>query len=62
MADADRRLAELITPAVIGAILDAVPDDWLEGGGVQTYRSYLTGRLAAPRAFAAEAERARGGR
>lgn len=59
--DADRRLAHLVAPAMVGAILEAVPADWLDDG-VETYRSYLTGRLADPRAFVAEAERARAGR
>ncbi len=62
VVEADERLAPLVTPAAIDGILDAVPGDWLDDGGVQLYRSYLAGRLAAPRTFVAEAERARAGR
>ena len=59
IAEADGRLASLLTPEVIEAVLEAVPGDWLEDGGVDAYRSYLAGRLEPPRGFVAEAERAR---
>jgi hypothetical protein len=66
LAAADAELAARLTPAVIAAVLDAVPDALLTDavGGTEfatagaaraRYASYLTARLAAPRAFAAEA-------
>jgi HipA-like protein len=61
IAAADARLAPRVTSAVVDEVLDAVPRDWLDDGGVQVYRDFLSGRLAEPRAFVAEAERARGG-
>lgn len=59
IADADTRLARLVTPALIRRAADAIPREWLDDGGVQTYVTYLERRLAEPRAFVAEAERAR---
>ncbi len=60
VADADRRLAPKVTPALIDGVLEAVPADWLDDGGVKRYRDHLTERIRPPRAFAEEAERARG--
>ncbi len=60
IADADRRLAPRVTPTLIDGVLDAVPPVWLDDGGVKRYRDFLTARIRAPRAFAEEAERARG--
>jgi hypothetical protein len=67
---ADAELAGLLTPAVIDAVLAQVPDalltDDVAGREFATgdeargrYRRYLTTRLEAPRAFAAEAVAAR---
>jgi hypothetical protein len=38
----------------------AVPREWLNGDDPQVYVDYLAARLEQPRAFVAEAERARG--
>ena len=67
LAGADARLAPRLTPEVVRGVLELVPNDWL--GDVPlfadpvahraAYVDYLLARLAAPRAFAAEAERAR---
>ena len=54
--DADERLAERLTPEVLRAVVETAPSDWLDA---ERYLRYLTARLAAPRAFATEAERAR---
>ena len=60
VAAADERMAPSVTAAVLDGVLEAVPANWLDDGGVQRYRDYLTQRIRAPRAFAEEAERARG--
>jgi hypothetical protein len=57
--EADARLAPRVTPALLRDVLGAVPREWLDDGDVQTYVTYLETRLAAPRDFVAEAERAR---
>lgn len=70
MRDADERLAGQLTPELLRSIVDLVPEDWLadelssrEIGGPETqrqaYLEYLGRRLAAPRAWVDEAERAR---
>ena len=66
LADADMRLAPLLTPEVVHSIVGLVPESWL--GDVPlfadaaahraAYVAYLLARLAAPRAFAEEAARA----
>jgi hypothetical protein len=56
---ADERLASRVTEAVVTAAVEAVPDDWLGGDNRGIYVEYILGRLAEPRAFVAEAERAR---
>ena len=61
IAESDRRLAPHVTTALVDDVLEAVPADWLDDGGVKRYRDYLTGRIRAPRAFAEEAERLRAG-
>lgn len=67
LADADAGLSRRLTPAVIGAIVALIPDDWLiphamfSNGDEQraAYERYLLARLRAPRAFVEEAIRAR---
>jgi hypothetical protein len=67
VAEADDRLAGRLTPVKLREIVDAIPDDWLVGqppfatpaAHRDGYAAYLTRRLAAPRGFADEAERAR---
>lgn len=58
--DADTRLAPLVTDAVLERVVAAIPDDWLDGENPHMYADYLRARLAAPREFVEEAERARG--
>jgi len=65
LLDADRRLAPLVTPALVEAVVSAVPAEWLDGEpGEDTarraYVEYLLRRLEGPRGFAEEAEAARG--
>lgn len=58
----DEQMAAMLTPAVLADIVAQIPAQWLEdSGGVarrEDYLTYLTQRLAAPRAFAMEARRA----
>jgi hypothetical protein len=58
--DADRRLAPRVTRDLLEQVAAAVPKEWLNGDDPQVYVDYLLGRLAEPRAFVDEAERARG--
>ena len=60
IADADARLAPQVTPALLEEIVAALPAEWLNGDDPRVYADYLLGRLAEPREFVAEAERARG--
>jgi hypothetical protein len=63
----DARLAALLTPELIAAIVALIPDAWLRDEPTfanpdaqrAAYRDYLTRRLSAPRAFVQEAVRAR---
>ncbi|HLZ70171.1 MAG TPA: HipA family kinase [Dehalococcoidia bacterium] len=67
LAEADMRLGELLTPALLQGIVEQIPDAWLEEDEAFTdaaaqrraYAEYLIERLRAPRAFAEEAMRAR---
>jgi hypothetical protein len=67
IAEADARLAPLVTPDLLRSIVDAVPDDWLAperglpdpASHRDAYVEYLLWRLEAPRAFVEEVERAR---
>jgi len=69
IVEADARLAGRIGPALLEELAAAIPDGWLPRDPVvgdadaqrAAYVRYLTIRLASPRAFAAEAERARVG-
>jgi hypothetical protein len=62
IARVDAELAAKLTPAVLAAIIAAIPAEWLVDAGGEArrgdYLDYLTQRLAAPRAFATEAARA----
>lgn len=58
MADADRDAIARLTPATIDGILSQVPDDLLSDPRLR-YRDYLVRRLAEPREFVAEINRAR---
>ncbi len=67
--EADARLAPLVSDDLLGQLVDAVPDAWLDGDPTfasvadnrRAYVDYLRARLDAPRAFVEEAERARTG-
>src|SRR5829696_6469855 len=59
IAAADERLAPRVTDALLSPVVDAVPDEWLGGDDRSVYADYLRARLAEPREFVAEAERAR---
>jgi len=69
IVDADTRLAPLVTVVLLTDLVALIPDAWLAGGSGFTsvaenrraYIDYLRERLAAPRAFVEEAERARTG-
>lgn len=65
--EVDTRLSARLTPEVIGAIVDLIPDSWLgsepgfasPGDQRAAYASYLLTRLEPPRAFVEEAWHAR---
>ncbi len=62
LPDADDRLRPCLADDVVGAVVAAVPDAWLEGDPAAQRAARvddLLGRLAPPRAFVADAERAR---
>jgi hypothetical protein len=66
IAEADARLAPLVERGEIDALVALLPDAWLEDEPTATpsqrreqYAGYLEARLAEPREFAEEAERAR---
>jgi hypothetical protein len=59
IADADARLADRVTTELLQEVVAMVPADWLNGDDPQVYVDYLAGRVAAPRPFVDEAERAR---
>ena len=56
---ADAELAPQVTEVLLRDVTAAVPDEWLGDGSPDLYVEYLRRRLEAPRAFVAEAERAR---
>jgi hypothetical protein len=66
LAGADARLAPRLTPEVVRAVVDLLPDEWLAdvplfpdpGAHRAAYVDYLLARLAEPRAFLEEAMRA----
>ena len=57
---ADARLAPRAAPDVLAEAAAAVPAAWLDREGAELYVDYLSRRLAEPRQFVEEAERARG--
>ncbi len=65
--DADAWMTQQLTPQRLAAIVQLIPDSWLEdepsfaskAAHRDAYLQYLTHRLAAPRAFFEEARRAR---
>ncbi|MCU0921315.1 MAG: aminotransferase class I and II [Burkholderiaceae bacterium] len=67
LAEADAELSRRLTPARVEAIVQQIPDAWLEGEPPfdgreqqrQAYLDHLVARLQSPRAFALEAQRAR---
>ena len=66
IAEADARLAPLLTPALVEAVMSVVPDEWLERDSDgedarRAYVEYLLRRLEPPRGFAAEADAGRPG-
>jgi hypothetical protein len=63
IAEADERLAPMVTEGVLAPIVEQVPDAWLEETDSASQRSryvdYLASRIAAPRRWVEEAEAAR---
>ncbi len=68
LEEADARLRPLLDPALLGALVDAVPEEWLVATRSAypspaeqraVYLEYLVGRLAASSSFVEEALRAR---
>jgi hypothetical protein len=67
LAEADAALAQRLSPEVIDAIVQSIPDAWLDdephfvdrAAHRDAYRRHFVARLQAPRAFAQEALRAR---
>jgi len=67
LKDADADLSRRLTGSTIAAIVDLIPDDWLEADDMfesrseqrAAYERYLLARVASPRAFVEEAIRAR---
>ena len=57
--DADAELAPRVTEELLRDVTEAVPEEWLGDGSRELYVEYLRRRVEAPRAFVAEAERAR---
>jgi len=59
IAEADARLAPRVAEELLHDVAAAIPAEWLAGDNPQMYVDYLLGRLAQPRRFVEEAERAR---
>ncbi len=57
--EADARLAPRVTGELLDEVAASIPDVWLEDEDRRMYVDYLERRLAGPRRFAEEAERAR---
>ena len=60
LAEADERLAALVTEELLEQVVGEVPAVWLDGQHPRMYSDYLRRRLDAPRRFVEEAQRARG--
>ncbi len=60
IADADARLAPTVTDELLRAVVEHLPSAFLDGDDPSAYVDYLRARLAPPRGFVEEAERARG--
>ena len=60
LGDVDEELAAKLTPERVTQIAALIPPAWMDGDA-EPYIEFLLGRLAAPRHFAEEAERARPG-
>jgi hypothetical protein len=59
LARADEEMPRALDAQRLAAVVDLVPEEWLAGGLPRAaYVDYLARRLAAPRAFAEEAQRA----
>lgn len=63
LATVDQALAGMLDAARLAAIVDLVPEEWLDSDGPpadarRAYVEFLVGRLAVPRAFAQEVGRA----
>jgi hypothetical protein len=62
IAEVDAQLAARLTPELLHGLVAQIPAEWLTDAGGEArradYLSYLTQRLAAPRDFALEAQRA----
>ena len=59
LEEADASLAPLVTRDLLEGVAAAVPGEWLGDAEAGVYVDYLCGRLEEPRAWVAEAERAR---
>lgn len=67
MEEADAEMCTRITPEVIDAVVDAVPDDWLAASGTpasvaeqrDVYRNFLKTRLSNSQIFVSNASRTR---
>ena len=67
LRDVDKKMAATLTPDLVGAILGAVPGEWLEDADAgltadqarDAYRRYLRERLVPPREFVEVAARVR---
>ena len=68
ISEADASLVPLLTPQALRAVVDLVPEEWLDGergfGSAEEVRSayvaYLSARLREPRAWVRALEEARG--
>jgi hypothetical protein len=59
IGEADAELAPRVTEELLREVAAAVPEEWLGDASSELYVEYLRRRLESPRAFVAEAERAR---
>jgi hypothetical protein len=59
IVEADARLAPKVTRALLEDVTAALPSEWLAGEDPAVYVDYLERRVAEPRPFVEEAERAR---